>query len=273
MFKTRKKSRVRLVGAVALFALLGLIAFLLYSAREESLETSGSSAQEAAEKVAEDLAGLTVQVDMTILVEPPGSGGEVQRLSGAGAADFASGLAQVTYDFSDILNSAGGFGQLLETPVVYESATSYVQIFGEEPRWVSFEPGEVIGKDLERLREVVLTSPLLLPDLIGQSNYPGEVTSPMVGSIDPATAVPSDPILEATLDALGVGLGVETIEVAVDIDESHVSHIEYSFRFPVVAGAKPHFTVTVTVEVRATDEASIEVPSDDEVRPFSSLVD
>lgn len=260
--------------AIAVLALAGVVFFLVQPQDAPSaVGADGGEPAAAAQSAASDLsdAEVDIAVDITVTRSDDLDSGE-EEFSGTGVADLAGGLGRVTYDLSNLPNSAGAFGQLLSFDVVYEGSTAYVEIFKEEPSWVSFTPEMVAGQDLERLREVVLSSPLALPELIAQAEYSsGGGGSTFNGSLDPGSASTSDETSTAVLKALSDDLGVEKILLSVELDGSVVSSVRYRYDFPVAEGSQQEFRVNVSVDLSPTEGASIEVPSEDQVRTFESF--
>lgn len=247
---------------VAVLCFGGATYFLL--TRNDSRSASGG---EPVPDLGQNLASVVMSEEVTVRVTLPKGIGEDQEFSGSGDADYPNDVAAMTYDFGELLNSAGAFGQLLDFQVVHDGPTTYIEIFGDAPEWVALHPEDAVARDVERLREVILASPLLLPNLLEQLAYePSTDGVSFEGSLDPGSVDGADAAAQEIFDALSDGLGVTSVGATVEVSDELPTHVVYEYSFPVVAGAENEITVMVEIGLEPGDSPEIEIPSAEHVR-------
>jgi len=258
----------------AITALAALLAAYLFPNRERSLDPAEAAA--AAGTAADGLSSTTAEVSLAISVTAPGLQ-EAQEFSGRGIADFGREGASLTYDFEELTNAAGGFGHLEEFDVVFEKDLVYIQIFEGNRPWVSFRPPEIVGLDLERLREVVLSSPLVLPDYLRSLR---EVAGTAEGTrvVVKGTVVPSilpDPahVMTSEFQELLTELDAGTVSVTAQIQGGVATHIDYEIGFSPVSGSQEEVVARIAIDLERSEVEEIVVPNSSETRPLESFLE
>ena len=263
-----------LIIAIAILLVGGIGAFFLLQERETEIDPE--RAAQLARAAGDDLGSKTVDVSMTISLTSPDRD-EPQRFSAQGTVDFQNDSAALTYDFEDLTNAAGFFGHLDEFDVVFDGELVYVEIFNGEQPWVSFRPSEIAGLDVERLREVVMSSPLVLPDYLrGVRNLTGieeEGTTEISGSVVPS--ILSAPESEGTLQLqeLFERLEAKVISMTTELREGTTTRLTHEVPFPIVAGAEEDAIARVVIDIEPGQATEIVPPSDAETRPLRTFLE
>lgn len=264
---TDRRVYVLLVGVAAL-ASIGI--WWLVGPRRLSPEDAAARMHGAGSRLASASGDVSVSVDVVL----PEQLGGTQRFEGNGTVEFDEEIAAITYDFSELVNAAGGFGALQEFHVVLDGGTVYVEVFQEGPAWISFPPEESARRDVERLRELVLASPLVLPDLLkGAESASGIVSGSEVqlrGGAGSALLLRSTNEASNAMFPLLDDLAISEIPVEVRLIESEVN-IDYEVAFPVSPDSVDRIVVRISTQFRPGDAPMIDVPAESETRDFEEL--
>lgn len=194
-----------------------------------------------------------------------------QEISAEGSVDFAGSEAELVYDFNDLANAAGFLGHFDTMEVIYADGVGYLDVFIDGPPWVSIEPSDASNGDVSRLRELMLTTPMVLPGLLEASatasmGAGGELSR----EVDPEALAASDDPIASGLGGAFEDLEVDAIEVEVTLgDDGEPAEVVISFHYRPQQG-KTTVEATYLLDT-AEDEVSVEAPGDSEVRTFSSI--
>ena len=193
-----------------------------------------------------------------------------QEISAEGSVDFEARNAELVYDFHDLANAAGFLGHFDTMEVLFSEGTGYLDIFQSGPNWVSIEPGDASEDSVSRLRDLMLTTPMILPGLLEASaTSPSGTGDELSREVDPATLSASEDELTAGLGAAFEDLEVDSILVETTLEDSGPAEVVVSFQYKAQEGTN---TVQASYALAPTDEeVSVEAPDDSEVRTFSSI--
>ncbi|MGH2756469.1 MAG: hypothetical protein ACRDI3_01630 [Actinomycetota bacterium] len=264
----------RTLIAIAVLLVGGLAAFLLLRDSEQTIDPD--TAARMARNAGDELESSTVDVSIAISLISPDPVGP-QTFSARGTVDFQRGAAALTYDFEELINAGGAFGHLDEFEVIFDGDLVYIRVFEGDKPWVSFRPPELAGRDTERLREVVLASPLVVPDYLrGVRDLTGVekgATTVIGGTVVPSilTGPQSDSTVQ--LQKLLKGLEAEVVSVTAELREGTATRVTHEFPFPIAAGAEEDVLARVVIDIEPSEGAEIVAPGDAETRRFKSLFD
>lgn len=226
--------------------------------------------------VREALLGAPHSIDLTLVVDvAPGTDREDpdhQEMTAAGVFDFAAMEGELTYDYQGLNNAAGFLGHLAEMDAVFSSNTVYFDIFGDSPRWVLTEPDDALNNNVDRLRDIMLTNPLILPALLQIPDAP-DVSSEVSFSvpIDDLIGDGAHPLGSMLGEVLG-RLGTDQLDIQLTLDGEKLSQIVVAFTYPIDPGSQLINTVQATYDLRASSsEVSPAVPPEVDVRDFDSI--
>lgn len=266
----RGDKRIYILVIASTFVVIGVL-WLWLGPRQLTPAEAADRIHEAGEKLASDAGTISVSVNVVL----PEQLGGTQSFEGSGAVDFDQDLAALTYDFGEIVNAGGGFGALQEFDVVLDGGTVYVEIFPDGPPWISFTPDQSSRRDVERLRELVLASPLVLPDLLqgsgsasGTESWQEVQLRGLAGSALLLRATTeSSSAMFPLLDELTIS------EVPIDLKVTPtLLTIDYEVSFPI-SGGPDRIVVQVSTEFERGDPPPIDPPAGSEVRDFEELFD
>lgn len=261
--------------------LIAVVAFLLVAKGEDSdpladdYGTSGAQDGSAAGETSpamlearDSLLGSAQEVDLTLTVRvPPGSDADdddEQELDASGTIDLAGGVADLDYDFNG-LNNAGGFlGHFEEINILWIDGVGYLDVFSDGPQWVQVEPGDAVGTDIDRLRDVIVTTPLGIPGVLGA---PGEGDDSSRDVAVPSLVASEDAFVSQVGAALEE-LGADTIEVQLADD----GDISVGFTYPAPDSPTKEMTVNVVYTFVSRESGpEVQAPDASEVRQFSDI--
>ena len=192
-----------------------------------------------------------------------------QEISADGSIDFEARNAELVYDFNELANAGGFLGHFDTMDVLYVESTGYLDVFVDGPPWVSIEPGDAFENSIARLRELMLTTPMILPGLLEASAVsPMGTGGELTREVDPAALSASEDELAAGLGLVFEDLDVDAILVETTLGDAGPTEIAVSFEYP----QQGKFEVEATYVLDAAQgEVSVEAPDDSEVRTFESI--
>lgn len=193
-----------------------------------------------------------------------------QEISADGSVDFQARNAELVYDFQGLANAAGFLGHFDTMDVLYVEGTGYLDVFQDGPPWVSIEPGDAGEDSVSRLRDLMLTTPMILPGLLEASaTSPSATGDELSREVDPAGLSASEDELAAGLGAVFEDLKVDSILVETTLEDSGPAEVVVSFEYLAQEGKN---RVEATYVLGTTDEeVSVEAPEGSDVRTFSSI--
>lgn len=221
-----------------------------------------------------DLLTSPQQVDFFLTVDhlPRDDGGDTPRqeqISADGAVDFEARDAELLYNFEDVSNAAGFFGNFDTMNVIYDDGTGYLEVFTSGPPWVSVVPEDAANQHVLRLREVMLTTPLIIPGLLDVAASSDPVSD--AGStyeIPVAALAETDDDMVAGMGTALEEIGAQVVTLDADLPEESDAEIELSFTY---LGRVGEAHVNATYEMSPVEEVQVEAPAPSQVRRFSSF--
>ena len=237
-----------------------------------SVDLPGIGGEDDVPPAVEDLATSRADVSLSVDVKiPKGSEKGKQRFSGEGTANFAEQLSTVMFDFEDLANAAGYFGHLEEFDVVFAEEGTYIDIFNGSPAWVLFENDEDIERiDIGRLREVVLSSPLVVPELLHAATSDGTALEEE-HELDVDSLEVEGEAAIAVVELLDT-LGAEEVLIKVEADETSVTGVDYEVEFPIAPGKAKTVALRVRMDIDVSEAVDdIEPPDEDDVQSASDI--
>lgn len=163
--------RSRYLLALILLVSAGTAAYLVLTRDEPPTGSGGlSEVYGPLIEAKEALLATPHEVDLDLSVDIP-EGSEVdnpdhQEISAGGTIDLSAGDAQLVYDYQGLANAAGFLGHFDTMDAIYVGGTGYLKIFENGPPWLSIEPADATNDEVQRLRDVMLTTPMILPGLL-----------------------------------------------------------------------------------------------------------
>lgn len=255
---TRRRGPILVLLIVALLIAVGAAAYVL-TADDVAPDVSVHEVGEPPP----DLDRSTAEVDVEVKVTLPDRLDDAkQAFQGNGVVDFPAGVAQMTYDLSHISNAAGFFGHLQQFGVHFADAGMYAEIFVDDPRWILIEPVELYGLRVERLREVALSSPLMLPLLVQSSMQESDSGSQKPVDLDLDQVRPENEA-QAKVIAFLEKLGVKTIVVRVDQTEGFPGSVDQRMRFPVTPGATSNVKLRILTTIAPSERVDVSPPPEE----------
>lgn len=257
------------LGILAVVA-VGVIVYLGTVTRHLSAEGATDRLRALARRLTTQSGALTISVEVFL---PQIDGNEA--FEGQGVVDVDSEQAAITYDFSELVNPAGGFGQLQEFDVVMDGDTVYVDVFESGAGWISFLPEQSARRDVERLREMVLASPLILPEYLeAATSASGSIRGSTIRleGIAARSALSRQRTSADALIALLERLDVHAITLGVEMTEGSLS-FDYELAFPFAPGANDEIVVRVSTDFQSRSAPEIDVPPANDVRDLDDFFD
>lgn len=216
------------------------------------------------------------QVDLLLAVDLPKGAGldnpDHQEIMGSGQIDYSEGDADLVYNFGELTNAAGHLGDFESLDVIYVDRTGYLKIFVSGPPWLRIQPDDAANGHVLRLREVMLTTPMILPGLLDVAASADGVSGAAVPQqIDVASLVDADDNITSGIASALQKVGAQEITFDLTVDEDGDAQMALAFSYPDTAGQTD---VQVTYRITSTDEqVSVDVPNPSRVRTFSSIFD
>jgi hypothetical protein len=170
--------------------------------------------------------------------------------TGEGSVAPEEGLAEITFDLDEVPNAAGFYGHYDSIDVVYQDLIAFADVVPGDAPWLGIplaEAGPVKGIDIARLREIVISNPLLLLELADSAGDGGEV--------DLGAA-------EGPSEGLTDGFAATSALVSTDAEAGTVT---LDLVFPVVPSASDDIEVQIVLELGDEADGSIETPDEDEI--------
>lgn len=218
------------------------------------------------------LSESTTRVEITVDVTLPDRLTDAeQSFHAEGIVDYPNHRAQMIYDFGDLANAAGFFGHLERFLVFFSDDGVYVEIFPEEPRFILMEPAGLVGLRIERLREVALSSPLMLPLLLEELSGGPSRMEP-VGTRVELDDLNTDEEAELTVLELYEELGVRSIVVAVELEDGFPTQVDQELRFPVTEGSRDDVVVRIEASTSLTSTRDITLPEEHRYTTLSDFL-
>lgn len=271
-------SRRSIYLLVVLLVAVGVVAYL-YTTKETS--SPGNAAEghsnepygpllEASEALRSGPQEISLDLAIDIPKGSESDNQDHQEISATGAVDYSSGQAELAYDFKGLNNAAGFLGHFDTMDVLYADGTGYLEIFQSGPAWVSIEPENAANGQVSRLRDVMLTSPVLLSGLVEAAAISPEGTEGETSrEVVPSTLVDSDDQLVAGLGAAFEEVGVDSILVKSTLNDGGVSEVSVFFDYKVPEGRNEILAVYELAP--AEGDVLVEIPSDSDTREFSDI--
>lgn len=231
----------------------------------EAIEQAPASAVE----VRDAFLATPQQVDLSLAVDlPKGAGADNpdhQEITASGQIDYSAGNADLVYDFGELTNAGGHLGDFDTLHVLYVDSTAYLKIFVSGPPWLTFDPEDATSPYVLRLREVMLTAPMILPGLLEVAGGSEASKGGLPLQIDVEALADADDELAA-----GLGSALEELRAAdVTLDVGADSSVALAFSYP---GTEGRTDVQVSYEMSPFNEqVSVEAPKPSRVRTFSSI--
>lgn len=250
-----------LIAIVALVATLVAYVFL-FDGRVLGLSVGPPPA------LSESTTRVELRVDVTL---PDRLTDAQQSFLAEGIVDYPSDRAQMIYDFEGLANAAGFFGHLERFLVYFSDDGIYAEIFLEEPSFILMEPTELVGLRIERLREVAMSSPLILPLLLDELSSGSSHAEP-VGSRIELDDLRTDEEAEQQALELLEELGVRSIVVAVEREGGFPTQVDQELRFPVTEGARDDVIVRIEARTSLTSARDITLPEEDQYKTLSDFL-
>jgi hypothetical protein len=214
------------------------------------------------------------EVDLLLSVDiPKGSESDNpdhQEITAEGNVDFGDRNAELVYDFDDLANAAGFMGHFDTLDVIYVDGTGYLDIFTNGPPWVSIQPRDASNGSVQRLRDLMMTTPVALPAMLevaaeAELGPSGELSR----EVDASALAESGDEIAAGIGAALEELGGGPVVLEVTLDEDAPSEIVAAFGYNVPEG---RIEVEVTYELALLEgDVSVTAPDDSDVREFSSF--
>lgn len=237
---------------------------------------SAASTPEAVEEtpaspvaVRDALLATPQQLDLFLAIDLPKGAGldnpDHQEITASGQIDYSGGNADLVYDFGELTNAGGHLGDFDTLHVLYVDSTGYLKIFVSGPPWVTFEPEDATNPYLLRLREVMLTAPMILPGLLEVAGAREASEGALPLEIDVAALADADDELAAGLGSALEELRAADVTLVLGVDSS----VALAFSYP---GTEGRTDVQVSYKMSAfNEEVSVEAPKPSRVRTFSSI--
>ena len=194
-----------------------------------------------------------------------------QEIDAEGVIDLSSGEGDFTYDFNELNNAGGHLGHFEVMQVLSADGFIYLDVFIDGPAWVRTDAEAVQEDQIDRLRDILLTSPLTLPSYLDIEATGRETSDGQTFTIQPQLlATSSDPLaaeVGAFLDERGAG----AIEVEIAVGDERPEAIVLTFAYDAQEDIGARIEVVATYELAPASAPDFEVPSEDDVREFSEF--
>lgn len=214
-----------------------------------------------------------IQINISIDI-PKGSESDNephQEIDAHGVVDLSSSHGEFTYDFNDLVNAAGYLGHLDELRVLYSDDSAYLEVFAEQPAWLRAQPEAVNENQSGRLRDILLTNPLIIPSYLDVESSARETLDGFILVIRPGSlADVTDPV-GAEVGTFLDERGVDEIEVELSAGEDGPRVIVVSFTYDGLEGIDVPIEVVATYEFTPAPAPEFGIPAGDELREFSDL--
>ena len=270
------KSRTWLIVILALLVVAGAVTYVFIVRDASPATTTGGGSTEPYGPLLDARDALlkgAQEIELELAVDvPKGSESDNpdhQEISAEGVADLAAGDADLLYDFQGLNNAAGFLGHFDTMEVRYIDGTGYLDIFNDGPRWVSIQPGDASKGDVHRLRDAMLTTPMILSGLLEAAATSPTGSDELSREVNPANLASSKDELAAGVGEAFTELDVDLIVVTVELDDGYPSKVEAIFEYMTGQGKLDvHVTYTLT---SSQEPPSIETPAEDDIRAFSEF--
>lgn len=194
-----------------------------------------------------------------------------QEIDAQGVVDFSSSEAEFTYDFNGLINAAGYLGHLDEMRVLYSGDSAYYEIFAEQPEWLRIQPEDVNEDNSGRLREIMLTNPLVITSYFDVESPARQTSDGLTLVIRPGSlADVTDPAV-AELGTFLEERGAEEIRVDLSAGDDGQDVIVVSFTYNALEGIDVPIEVVATYKFTPASAPEFEIPAGDDLREFSDL--
>ena len=215
------------------------------------------------------------QVDVLLTVDVWKTTDRAERvrkeITALGEVDFESGDAELVYDYQGTSNAAGLLGDPDTMQALYDDGTGYLELLTTSRPWVRIEPEDASNPHVARLREVMLTAPIMLPGLLEVAENSDPTAGPGAPSrVQVSALAGADDDIAAGIGSALEEIGADQVTIVVTGDERQPSEITVGFSYP---GRQDETEVEVTYGLLPLDtEVSVEAPERGRVQSFSSLV-
>lgn len=254
--------RLYLLVAVVLLTVAALIAYI-GGADRGVLGLWGEPPPELSETTSE----VSIEVHVTL---PDRAVGREQSFRAEGVVDYLNDRAQMTYDFGGLTNAAGFLGHLERFGVFFTEDGMFVEIFRDGPPWILFEPIELVELRIERLREVALSSPVMLPLLLEDMREKSQRRRALDLEVE-VDGLQANGETQAKLLELFEDLGVDTIPVRAELEEGFPVMVRQELRFPVTEGSNQDVIVTIKTALSQAASADIAPPARGQYRTMAEF--
>lgn len=219
---------------------------------------------------ADRLSGRKAEVSLEISLERPGQEAPApEEFSGEGIVDFEAARADVTYDFEELANAGGFFGHFDEFEARFTDQLVYIEVFNQGPPWLSIPIFRADHPDIDRFREVVLSSPLVLTEILRHLNEVSGTSTEVAAQVDLEALTGAESRLPDGYVELFQLIQLDGIDVTAELADNTVSSMSYRLEFKE---ANNDAVVTVDVELGNTSESLEELPPDADVQQLTNFL-
>lgn len=256
---------------------------------------AGASSLAEAIAATADAGTATVAIELEARMPPSLDDGiPVRPIEGSGSMAADRSVASLTYELSDVPNSAGFLGHVDgELEVVYSDNQMLISfpilrdILPEATPWMSYELSFLSLKStmkhgIGQLRELALSDPRLGIALLqgaedpagpaGDADAEGAVTEYKL-AVAPGDAADAVPEFAPRLAEMEQGLKIDNIPMTVLLDDQRrIRELEYELVYPAKKGrGKVRLTVTTVLSAFGGD-VEPEAPGEDEVVSYEEYL-